>query len=289
MSIVVTGATGHLGRLTVEKLLDRGVEPGRIVAGARSVDAAAPLAARGVDVRRLDFDDPATLADAFAGAERVLIVSGRDFGVRVGQHVGAARAAQEAGATLVAYTSGPYADTSSMQLLADHRATEEGIRALGVPFTFLRNGWYLENYTDQFPTFLAHGIADATGDGRVSAAARADFAEAAAAVLTGEGHENAVYELGGDTSFSLAELADVLSAHVGVPVPRRQVTEEALRAILVGAGVPGPAAAVFADVDRAISEGALLIETGDLSRLIGHPATTLAEAVAGTPAPGARV
>ncbi|ABW13020.1 NmrA family protein [Parafrankia sp. EAN1pec] len=286
MSIVVTGAGGHLGRLVVENLLARGVPAGRIVAGTRNVDALSALAERGVDVRRLDFDDPASLATAFTGAEKALIVSGTDFGRRVEQHVGASRAARDAGASLVVYTSAPYADTTDMLLAEDHRGTEEGIRALGVPFTFLRNGWYFENYTDQLPVYLQVGaVVGCAGEGRVSGAARSEYAEAAAAVLTGEGHEGAVYELGGDTSFTLPELAEQIAKHTGQPIVYRDVTQPELEAVLTGAGLPGPVARVLADADRAIGAGRLQIDTGDLSRLIGHPTVNLADAVAAAGAP----
>ncbi|CUU54003.1 NAD(P)H dehydrogenase (quinone) [Parafrankia irregularis] len=283
MSLVVTGTGGNLGRLVVENLLARGVDPRRIVAGTRDVGALSALAGQGVDVRRIDFDDAASLTAGFAGAEKVLIVSGTDFGRRVEQHVGAARAARDAGAALVAYTSAPYADTTDLQLAAEHRGTEEGIREIGVPFTFLRNGWYFENYTSQIPVWLETGvIVGSAGEGRISAAARSDYAEAAAAVLAGEGHEGAVYELGGDTSFTLPELAEQVATHSGRAVVYRDVTQAELEAVLTGAGVPAPVAAVLADADRAISAGRLLITTGDLARLIGHPTAPLADAVAAT-------
>ncbi|WP_018637217.1 SDR family oxidoreductase [Parafrankia elaeagni] len=290
MSIVVTGAGGHLGRLVVENLLARGVPAGRIVAGTRDVGALSSLAERGVDVRRLDFDDPDSLAAAFTGAEKALIVSGTDFGRRVEQHVGAARAARDAGASLVAYTSAPYADTTDLLLAEDHRATEAGIRALDVPFTFLRNGWYFENYTQQLPVYLQVGaVVGSAGEGRVSGAARSDYAEAAAAVLSSDGHEGAVYELGGDTSFTLSELAEQITKHTGQPVGYRDVTQPELEAVLTGAGLPGPVAHVLADTDRAIAAGRLLIDTGDLSRLTGRPTTSLSDAVAvaAASAPGA--
>jgi len=280
MSIVVTGASGHLGRLVIESLLARGVAAERIVAGTRDVAALSPLAERGVEVRRIDFDDAASLAAGFAGAEKVLIVSGTDFGRRVQQHVGAATAARDAGVSLVVYTSAPYADTTTMQLAAEHRGTEAGIRALGVPFTFLRNGWYLENYTDRIPSYLQAGaVVGSAGDGRISAAARADYAEAAAAVLTSEGHENTVYELGGDTSFTLSELAELVAKHTGTPVEYRDVPQAELETILAGAGLPEPIPAIMADVDRATREGLLQIDSRDLSRLIGHPTTPLSDAV----------
>ncbi|WP_018505994.1 NmrA family NAD(P)-binding protein [Parafrankia discariae] len=288
MSIVVTGAGGHLGRLVVENLLARGVPAGQIVAGTRDVAALSALAGRGVDVRRLDFDDAASLAAGFAGAEKALIVSGTDFGRRVEQHVGAARAARDAGASLVVYTSAPYADTTDMLLAADHRETEAGIRDLGVPFAFLRNGWYYENYTAQLPVYLQTGaVVGCAGEGRVSGAARSEYAEAAGAVLTGTGHEGAVYELGGDTSFTLSELAEQIVRRTGQPVVYRDVTQPELEAVLTGAGLPAPVARVLADADRAIGAGWLRIDTGDLSRLIGHPTALLTDAVAATvPAAG---
>jgi NAD(P)H dehydrogenase (quinone) len=280
MTIAVTGAGGHLGRLVVEDLLTRGVPADQIVAGTRRLEALNDLAARGVQVRHADFDDPASLGSTFAGAEKVLIVSGNDVGRRVAQHTAAATAATKAGARLVAYTSAPYADSTTMLLAAEHAATEAAIRALGVPFTFLRNSWYFENYTAQIPTYLEHGaVLGSAGDGRISGAARADYAAAAAAVLAGEGHEGRVYELGGDTSFTLADLAATVAEVSGKPVVYRDLPVEEFSAVLVGSGLPAPVAEVFADVDVSIAKGALLVDTGDLSRLTGRPTATLREAV----------
>jgi NAD(P)H dehydrogenase (quinone) len=280
VSIVVTGASGHLGRLVVSELLGRGVAAEQIVATTRRVEALDDLAARGVQVRHADFDVPETLAAAFAGAEKVLIVSGTDFGRRVAQHTAAAEAARLAGARLVAYTSAPYADTTTMQLAAEHAGTEAAIRAAGVPFTFLRNSWYLENYTAQLPQYLEHGaVFGAAGEGRISGAARADYAAAAAAVLAGEGHEGAVYELGGDSSFSLAELAATVADVSGKPVEYRDLPAEEFRGVLEGAGFPPPVAGVFADVDVSIAKGLLFVDSGDLSRLSGRPTTPLRSAV----------
>jgi NAD(P)H dehydrogenase (quinone) len=232
-------------------------------------------------VRRADFDDVASLDTAFAGAEKVLVVSGTDFGRRPAQHAAAAAAAQRAGAGLVVYTSAPHADTTTMLLAGEHRATEEAIRALGVPFTFLRNSWYFENYTAQLPTYLEHGaVVGAAGDGPISGAARADFAAAAAAVLTTEGHENAVYELGGEPPFTLGQLADGVSKAADRQLVYRDVPAEELQKILAGAGVPEPMAAVLADVDQHIARGALFTDSGDLTRLIGRPTTSLEDAVA---------
>ncbi|MGE0309315.1 MAG: NAD(P)H-binding protein, partial [Acidimicrobiia bacterium] len=209
-SIVVIGATGHLGRLVVEALLDSGVVADQIVATGRSIDKLADLAERGVAVRRLDFDDPTTLEGVFSAGDRVLLVSGSDIGRRPAQHGAVINAAVAADVAQLVYTSGPKAPTNPMKLMTDHRLTEEAIEASGVPATILRNGWYFENYTAQLGTYLEHGaILGCAGDARISAAARADFAAAAAAVLTGPLADQVgrVYELGGDTTMTLTDLA----------------------------------------------------------------------------------
>jgi NAD(P)H dehydrogenase (quinone) len=281
MTIVVTGATGQLGRLVVESLLDRGVPAAEIVAAGRSTDKIADLADRGVRVRRIDFTDPATLAEAFAGADRVLLVSSSEVGRRAEQHRNAIDAAREAGVTLLAYTSIAQAETTTMLLAAEHQATETYLRESGVPFTLLRNGWYLENYTAQLPVAREHGaILGSAGEGRVSAATRADYAAAAAAVLTGEGHEGKAYELGGDHSFTLPELAAEITRQTGTEVAYRDLPVEEYAQVLVGAGLPEQAAAVFADSDRGIARGELLVESGDLSRLAGRPTTSLTDGLA---------
>ena len=279
MSLVVTGASGSLGRLAVESLLARGVAPSEIVAGARDPEKLADLAARGVRTARVDYDDPASLASAFEGATKVLLVSGNEFGKRVAQHAAAAQAAKDAGASLV-YTSIPYADRTSIALGQEHKGSEAAINEVGVPVTYLRNSWYFENYLPQLPTYLEHGVVGAAGEGRVSAAPRAEYAEAAAVVLSTDGHEGKVYELGGDTSFTLTELAESVAKHTGKPVAYTEVPTAQLVAILEGAGFPTPVAEIFADTDRAIALGELEVTTGDLSRLIGRPTTTLDAAVA---------
>ncbi len=280
MSIVVTGATGPFGHHAVEALLARGVPAGEIVAGGRSLDKVADLAERGVRTARVDYDDADGLAEVVKGADRVLVVSGNEFGGRVAQHTTVARAAADAGASVV-YTSAPYADRTTLQVAVEHRGTEEAIRAIGLPFTILRNCWYFENYTAQIPSYLAHGVVvGAAGVGRVSGAPRAEYAEAAAAVLTGEGHEGRVYELGGDASFTLAELAETVARRGGRPVVYSEITVDELATVLEGAGVPAPVAAVLADTDRSIRDGELEVTTGDLSRLLGRPTTSLDAAVA---------
>ena len=278
MSVVVTGATGHLGSLAVEALLARGVPAAEITATGRTVEPLADLAARGVRVAVADFHDPATLDAAFAGAEKVLLVSSGSFDDRAGQHRNAIDAAVRAGVQHVVYTSGPKASTSRLLLMADHAATEEALAASGLTYTVLRDGWYVENYTAQVDTYLQHGMVGAAGEGRVSVAPRSDYAEAAAVVLTTDGHAGKVYELGGE-ALTLAELAALISAETGREITYTDVPVETLTSILVGAGFPEPVAAVFADVDRGIAEGELLVDPTDLATLLGRPATPAAEAV----------
>ena len=278
MSIVVTGATGHLGRLTVEALLARGVPADRIVATGRRVVALDDLAARGVAVRHADYTELASLRAAFAGAEKLLLVSSSEVGQRLSQHSNVIQAAKDAGVSLIAYTSIPKADSSSLLLAQEHKATEELLADSGVPHVLLRNSWYIENYLGQLPIYLQHGIAGAAGDGRVSAATRADFAGAAASVLVEDGHAGRVYELGGQP-FTMTELAQVVSEAAGKPVVYTDMTVEQYTQVLVGAGLLEPVAAVFADGDRGIADGQLLVDTADLEKLLGRPATPLADAV----------
>lgn len=279
--IAVTGVTGHLGRLVIEALVERGVAPGEIAALARTPEKDPAMAGRGVEVRRADYNRPDTLAAAVQGVDRLLLVSSSEVGQRVAQHRNLIDAAREAGVGMLAYTSILKADASEMQLAAEHRATEEMIRASGIPFVFLRNGWYLENYTENLAPALEHGVLlGSAEDGRVSAAARADYATAAAVVLTGEGHAGRVYELGGDQAFTLVALAEEISRQTGRRVEYRDLPEAAYAAALVDAGVPEPFARVLADSDRGIARGELFTDSADLRRLIGRPTTTLADALA---------
>jgi NAD(P)H dehydrogenase (quinone) len=279
MSIVVTGATGHLGRLAVEALLNRGVPAGQIIATGRRTEALAGLAERGVVVRRADFDDEASLREAFTGAEKLLLVSGSEVGQRARQHANAIEAAKAVSVRFIAYTSIAKADASTLLLADEHRATEQLLAEAGVPHALLRNSWYIENYTGQLPVYLQHGIAGAAGTGRVSAATRADYAEAAAAVLAGDGHSGAVYELGG-VPFTMADLAEVVSAATGQAVSYTDLPVEQYEAVLVEAGLPEPVAAVFADGDRGVADGELLVDGNDLEKLIGRAPTSLSDAVA---------
>lgn len=280
MSIVVTGATGALGRLVVEELLAT-VPASGIAAVVRDEAKAAPLAACGIELRVADYDRPESLKDAFRAGDRVLLVSGSEVGRRVPQHTAVIDAAKAAGVAQLAYTGvlgGPDAD---FQLAAEHKVTEQLILDSGLPHTFLRNGWYTENYTANLAPVLEHGAVVANaGDGRVASATRADYAAAAAAVLTGEGHIGAVYELSGDVAWSFAEYAATVAAATGKEIEYKNVPAAVHQEILVGAGLPEGFAAILVDVDEAIERGLLAATSGDLARLIGRPTTPLAETVA---------
>ncbi|GGQ67407.1 MULTISPECIES: SDR family oxidoreductase [Actinomycetes] len=279
MSIVVTGASGKLGRHVVEQLLEK-VPAGQVTAVVRSPEKVADLAERGVRVAVADYNAPETFDGLFTAGDKVLLISGNEFDKgRVRQHSVVIDAAKAAGVALLAYTSAPGSLTAS--LADDHRGTERALLDSGVPYVLLRNGWYHENYTENLAPVLEHGaVVAAAGEGRISTASRADYAAAAVAVLTGEGHENATYELGGDEAWSFAEYAAELSRQTGREIAYNAVTPEALTGILAGAGLPEPAAAMFADVDAAIAKGELVVDSGDLSRLAGRPTTPLSEAVA---------
>ncbi|NES16567.1 MULTISPECIES: SDR family oxidoreductase [Micromonospora] len=277
MSIAVTGATGPLGRLIISSLLDRGVPADQITAVGRNIDRLAELAGRGVATQRADYDDPGSLQAAFAGAEKLMFVSGSEVGKRVVQHGNVVTAAKEAGVRLIVYTSIAHADTSSLVLAAEHKATEQLITDAGLPYVFLRNSWYLENYTGQLPTYLRHGVTGAAGDGRVSAATRADYAEAAAVVLTAEGQAGRVYELGG-APVTMTELAAEISRQAGRTVSYLDLPVDKYTELLVTAGLPEGYAAMLADGDRGLAQGEL--EVGDdLTTLLGRTPTTLAEAI----------
>jgi NAD(P)H dehydrogenase (quinone) len=278
MSIVVTAATSHLGQLVIDELLER-VPAGQVVAVARDAGKAADLGARGVEIRIADYNDPAALANAFQPGDTVLLISGVEPN-RADQHQSVIDAAKAAGVSRLAYTGvlgGPEAD---FDLAADHKATEQAILDSGLPYTFLRNGWYSENYTAQLAVQLEHGVVGSAGDGRIGSASRRDFAAAAAVVLTAEGHEKKAYELNGDTSWSLAEYAAEVSKQSGKDVAYNNVPGDVLLGILTGAGVPDPFAAILVDVDKAIERGLLAGHGSDLSRLIGRPTTPIASSIA---------
>ncbi|HEX9986135.1 MAG TPA: SDR family oxidoreductase [Thermoanaerobaculia bacterium] len=277
--IVITGATGHLGRLVIEQLLQR-VSPGELAVAVRNVAKAADFKERGVDVRHADYEQPETLRTAFEGAAKVLLISANEVGRRLDQHRNVIDAVKASGARLLVYTSILNADTSGIGLAKEHFATEELIRASGVPFVILRNGWYLENYTENLAPALQYGaIAGSAGTGRVAAAARIDFAEAAAAVLTGEGHEGKAYELAGDARFTMAELAAEVSRQTGKQIVYNDMPEEQYRDMLASVGLPAPVAEMLADADSGLRHGELDREDGDFARLIGRSTMPLSDAV----------
>ncbi|MEV1020209.1 SDR family oxidoreductase [Streptomyces sp. NPDC050264] len=281
MSLVITGATGHLGRLVVEGLLAAGVPAGEIAAVVRDKEKAAGLSARGVELRIADYSAPETLTGAFRSGDKVLLISGSEVGQRVPQHQAVIDAAKAAGVASLAYTGvlgGPDADFA---LADEHKVTEQAILDSGLPYTFLRNGWYHENYTGNLAPVLEHGaVLASAGEGRVASASRADYAAAAVAVLTGEGHESVAYELSGDVAWSLAEYAAEVAKQSGKDIVYRAVTPEENREVLLGAGLPAPFADILVGVDTAIGQGLLARRNGDLARLIGRPTTPLADAVA---------
>jgi NAD(P)H dehydrogenase (quinone) len=274
MTVVVTGATGQLGRLVVESLLARGVPAADIVGVGRNIDNIADL---GITTKKAAYEDVEALKEAFAGADAVLLISGSEVGKRVDQHRNAIQAATEAGVGRIVYTSIPRADTTEMKLAAEHQATERLLTESGLPHTLLRNGWYIENYP--IAQAVEHGLFGAAGDGRISASPRLDYAEAAAAALIGEEHTGKVYELGGE-SFTMAELAAEISRQSGREVTYTDLGEEKYAEFLVGVGLDAPHAAVLADSDANAARGALFVPKTDLETLIGRPATPLAESVA---------
>ncbi len=274
--IVITGASGQLGRLVIQSLLTK-VPASRIVAAVRNPQKASDLAALGVQIRRADYTDSAFLDAAFQGAEKVLLISSSEVGQRLAQHRNAIDAARRAGVSLLAYTSLLHADTSPLGLAGEHVATEAWLAQSGVPFVLLRNGWYTENYLASIPPALQHGaFIGSAGEGRIASAARADYAEAAAVVLTTPGQSGKVYELAGDEAYTLAEFSAELSRQSGKAIPYVDLPENDYKAALIGAGLPEPIAGLLADSDSGAAKGGLFDDTRQLGTLIGRPTTPLA-------------
>lgn len=279
MSIVVTGATGHLGRQVIEQLLSRGTAPSGIVAGGRRPEALTELAAMGVRTARIDYDDPATLEAAFADAEKILLISGSEVGQRVAQHQAVIDAAQKVGATVV-YTSAPKATTSARVLAPEHKATEELLDASGLTHTVLRNSWYTENYDDTIRQGAATGaLLTSTAGGKIASAPRRDYAEAAAVVLLSDEHDGAVLELSGDHPWDFEELAATITEISGREVIVREVSTEEHLASLKSFGLDEGTAGFVTALDANIAEGLLADSDGTLARLLGRPATTLKQHV----------
>lgn len=283
MTIVVTGATGHLGRLVIDSLLERGVPASSIRATGRDVDRLSPFADRGIETVVADFDRPETLVPAFSGADALLLVSGSEVGKRVDQHRNAIDAAREAGVGRIVYTSAPHATDSDLVVAPEHAETERLLEASGMPVTILRNNWYTENYAGTVDTAEATGeIVGSAGAGRVASASRRDYAEAAAVVLTTPGHEGAVYELSGDASWTFHDLAEAAGSLVGREVRYRDVTPDEHAAILTAAGLDEGTTGFLVALDGNIREGSLADATTTLSDLIGRPTTPLTDGLAAT-------
>lgn len=278
--IVVTGANGQLGQLVIQALL-RQVPTSQVVAAVRQPAKATQLAALGVQVRQADYDQPATLDAAFQGAEKVLLISSSEVGQRTVQHQNVIDAAQRAGVQLLAYTSLLRAGASPLGLAAEHQATEAYLKSVGLPHVLLRNGWYTENYLASVPPALQHGaFIGSAGEGRIASAARADYAEAAARVLTLPDQAGRVYELAGDSAYTLAEFAVELSRQSGKTIPYVNLPEAEYQKALVGAGLPEGLAHLLADSDAGAAKGALFDEGRQLSALLGRPTTALAPLMA---------
>ena len=283
--LLVTGATGQLGSLVIEALLK--TTPAAEIAGMVRKGEEGPqaragrLREQGAQTRSADYDDPASLRSAFAGIERLLFISSSAMEGRVPQHCNVVEAARTAGVSLIAYTSVLHADRSPLGLAEDHRQTEALLARSGVPFVLLRNGWYTENYMASVPAALAHdALIGAAGEGRIASAARADYADAAAAVLVStEEQAGWTYELAGDTAYTLTELAAEVSRQTGREIAYHDMPEADFKVALLGAGLPPGLAALLSDSDAGAAKGALFDDGRDLSRLIGRPTISLAESV----------
>lgn len=279
--IAITGATGQLGALAVEELL-KTVKASELVAIVRNPAKADALAQKGVVVRQADYGDQAALTAALSGVEKLLLVSSSEVGQRAAQHRNVINAAKAAGVKFIAYTSLLHADKSPLGLHVEHVETEKMLADSGIPYALLRNGWYTENYLASAPAALAHGVfIGAAGDGKIASATRADYAAAAARVISTEGHVGKVYELAGDSAWTLSELVAELSKQSGKPVVYQNLSEADFAGALKGVGLPDVFANLLADSDIGASKGGLFDDSHTLSKLIGRPTTPLAESVKG--------
>jgi len=278
--ILVTGASGQLGNLVINSLLAKGVAADQIVAAVRSPEKATALQERGVVVREADYTDPASLKAAMNGVKRVVLVSSSEVGQRAAQHQNVIDAAQATGVELLAYTSILHADTSPLALAEEHVATEAALKASNVPHVVLRNGWYSENYTMSAGMAVEHGaVLGSAGEGKYSTAARADYADAAATVITSEDQAGKVYELAGDEAFTLAQYAAYITKISGKEVVYQDLPEAEYAKVLVEVGLPEGFAAVLADSDVGASKGGLFDDSQTLSKLIGRPTTPIQDSI----------
>jgi NAD(P)H dehydrogenase (quinone) len=277
--IAITGVSGQLGQLVVEELL-KTVAADQLVAIVRNPSKIQAFADRGVQVRAASYEDKAALVKALNGVEKLLLISSSEVGQRAVQHRNVIEAAKEAGVKLIAYTSVLHADSSPLGLAEEHVATEKMLQESGVPFVLLRNGWYTENYLASVPPALQHGaFIGSAGEGKIASATRADYAAAAAKVMTLDNQAGKVYELAGDHGWTLSELTAELTKHSGKTVVYQNLPEADFKAALLGAGLPEGLAAMLANSDVGASKGGLFDDSRQLSELIGRPTTPLAESV----------
>ncbi|WP_369920031.1 SDR family oxidoreductase [Marinomonas polaris] len=276
--ILVTGASGQLGRLVIDNLLNT-TPANQIVAAVRNPEKVVDLAEKGIQVRKADYSDLDSLVAAMQGVEKVLLVSSSEVGQRTAQHSNVINAAKQASVALIAYTSILNADKSPLILAKEHAETENLLAKSGVPYVLLRNGWYSENYTMGVAGALEHGVVGCAEDGKLSTAARADYAAAAAAVLVKDGQAGKVYELAGDNSFTLSEYAAAISKVSGKTVAYQNVPETEFTKILVSVGLPEGFAAVLADSEARAAKGGLFSDSKDLSTLIGRPTTSIEDSI----------
>ncbi len=279
--IAITGATGHLGQLVINDLL-KTVPASQLVAIVRNPAKAGALQQQGVVVRQADYSDEAALTAALNGVEKLLLISSSEVGQRATQHQNVINAAVAAEVKFIAYTSLLHADNSPLGLHVEHVATEKALAASGIPYALLRNGWYSENYLASAPAALEHGVfIGAAGEGKIAAATRADYAAAAARVISEDDHAGKVYELAGDEAWTLSQLSAELSKQSGKKVAYQNLSEADFAAALKGVGLPAALADMLADSDVGASKGGLFDDSHTLSKLIGRPTTPLAESVKG--------
>lgn len=278
--IIVTGASGQLGRLVIDSFLKK-IPANQIVAAVRSPEKVADLAARGVEVRHADYDKPETLEKAFQGADKLLLISANEVGRRTPQHRAAINAAKKVKVGLIAYTSILHADTSPLPLATEHKETEQLIKESDLPYVILRNGWYTENYLASVPTALQFGVVmGSAGNGRISSAARVDYAEAAAVVLTQDKQAGRIYELAGDESYTLADFAKAIAEKSGKTISYQNLPEAEFKGILINAGLPDWLATLLAESDVGASKDGLFDDSHQLSKLIGRKTTPMETSVA---------
>lgn len=277
--IAITGASGQLGRLVITALLDT-VPTDQLIAIVRDPAKVADLAEKGVQIKRADYSDAAALARALTGVEKLLLISSSEVGQREAQHRNVIEAAKAAEVKFIAYTSLLHADRSPLGLADEHVATENMLAESGIPFALLRNGWYTENYLASVPPALEHGVfIGSAGKGKIASAPRADYAEAAARVLTRDNQAGKIYELAGDEAWTLFDLTAQLSQQSGKPVAYQNLSAADFTAALQGSGLPEPLASLLADSDVGASQGGLFDDSRQLSTLLGRPTLPLAESL----------